>query len=154
MIGKSRFRDLTDRIEPGRGIPSVGQVAFNATLKRSCGCCLLWQRVRRVFVVARLRGRFTAPQTYFDLGPAAWPLSLAGIGPTSDAVQWCDGRLAGDHMQMLDAINRASRDKSDAERNQLIDTFAPEFAAARRRYLEIRSDGRFRPRFFDVAARN
>lgn len=131
------------------GVPRGEDAArFSADLKRLCGAVVLWNSQRRAFVVARFRGEHMPMTSYFDVRP---PFTSSLLRSSAQAVRYYDAQASGDPMQMLQEIRRMSQDAWDRKRRAFVSECVPEMCKVILRAHEIQTDGRYRPRVFDMA---
>lgn len=133
------IKDLESRIV-GPGIPSVGQEAFDAGLRRRCGCRLAWHARRRVFLVWRPSGsRATFYPT--ELGRAHFPLGDAILGVVVDAVRLSDGLSERDLSKSMDVFIRRQEDMKREAFASYVDDRMPCFRDDLGRMLRILREG-------------
>ncbi len=146
MIGHGRYHALTKTLEPDAE-------KFSAQLQRACGAILVWHRQRRVWCVVRKRGDHAPPMSFFDITRSDLPFSSSMLRYAVDAVKHYDARAAGDPTRIAETARKIERQRWEAERESFIAAYVPEFIKGFARMKEIVSDGRFRPKFFDMAGK-
>lgn len=144
---------LDERIV-GPGIPQVGQVGFDAMLRRH-GLRLAWNPRRRVFLVWRDRGPTTWPMWYpFDMGASMFPLNEWLAKLVIDGAALADSFQREDAKRAMDIFARRADDVMAKERGRWIAERMPDFVRDMMRTYNLLVDGvrASRPVFADLGS--
>jgi len=153
VLGRGRYLDLSPELD---GPTRWGRDAtrFGEALYRSCGARLAWHRRRKVYVVYKRRQHGNRPLVPIrDLDRSKSPLNTMLVRLVSAHVKLIEAQLGKDIGREIDLYRRQDRDRRNEAYQRHMDEIMPELHKMQVDALRVMSDGRFRPRIFDMGVR-